>query len=386
MEGEESLSVLIVDQDAASRNYLSVMLRRAGYTVLTAPSAREGLISIWRDLPALAIFDPALADMPAVEMVRRLRQDRRTERMPLVALSSRENAEEMNALLSAGCNDYLVKSGQTVPQLLQLIPRLLRQQTDVKKGGYLVVFLSAKGGTGTSSLCANVAMCLGKNKPDASVVVADMVLPIGSIASIVGYNDRLNLISVAMQSPDLITARYFKEHLPKINEWYFRLLAGSPDPDVANQLPGDRLGPVVSGLQEAFDYVFIDLGRSLSRLSLPIILHADVLALVLSTEMASVTLTQTVWSYLQAQGVDSRRVYAILNRAVGLEGLTKAEAEQMLNLPIQYAMPYMGGNFSLANNRHEPVATKFPLDAATLTLNQMADQIADLAQRLRRGG
>lgn len=382
----EPIRVLIVDQDAASRNYLSVMLRKAGYTVLTAASAREGLISVWKDLPSLAIFDPALSDMPAAEMVRRLRQDRRTERLPLIVLSSQENPDEMNALLSAGCNEYLVKSSQAVSKLLELIPRLLRQQTDVKKGGMLIVFLSAKGGTGTSSLCANVAMCLGKNKPEVSVAVVDMVLPIGSIASIVGYRERLNLVSVAMQNPDQITARYFKENLPKINEWYFRLLAGSPDPDVANQLAGDRLGPVVAALQEAFDFVFIDLGRSLSRLSLPVILHADVLALVLSTEVASVTLTQTVWSYLQTQGVDPRRVYAILNRAVGLEGLTKAEAEQMLGLPIQYAMPYMGGNFSLANNRHEPVAVKFPLDAAALTLNQMADQIAELAQRLRRGG
>lgn len=383
---KEVLSVLIIDQDAASRNYLSVMLRKAGYAVLTAASAREGLISVWKDLPSLAIFDPALSDMPAVEMVRRLRQDRRTENLPLVVLSSQENVDEMSALLSAGCNEYLVKSSQAVTKLLELIPRLLHQQSDVKKGGMLIVFLSAKGGTGTSSLCANVAMCLGKNKPETSVAVVDMVLPIGSIAHIVGYRERLNLISVAMQNPDQITARYFKENLPKINEWYFRLLAGSPDPDVANQLAGDRLKPVVAALQDAFDFVFVDLGRSLSRLSLPVILHADVLALVLSTEVASVTLTQTVWSYLQAQGVDPRRVYAILNRAVGLEGLTKAEAEQMLNLPIQYAMPYMGGNFSLANNRHEPVAVKFPLDAAALTLNQMADQIADLARRLRHGG
>ena len=80
-----------------------------------------------------------------------------------------------------------------------------------------------------------------------------------------------------------------------------------------------------------------------------IIQHADVIVLVLSTEMASVTLTQTVWEYLRMQGVEAQRVYAILNRAVGLEGQTKAEAEQMLGLQIRFAMPYMGGNFSLAN-------------------------------------
>jgi pilus assembly protein CpaE len=300
-------------------------------------------------------------------------------------LSNQENLEEMSELLSAGCNEYLVKSSQVVQKLLDLLPRLLRKETDIKKGGKLVVFLSAKGGTGTSSLCANLAMCLGRSKPDAHLAVVDMVLPIGSIANIVGYTDRMNLVSIAMQKPEQTLPQFFRENLPKVNEWYFRLLAGSPDPEVANQLAGGRIADIIANIQEAFDYVFVDLGRALSRLSLPIIQHADVIVLVLSTEMSSVTLTQTVWEYLRMQGVEAQRVYAILNRAVGLEGLTKAEAEQMLGLQIRFAMPYMGGNFSLANNRHEPVAVKFPTDAAALTLVQMSDQIAELAQRLRGG-
>jgi hypothetical protein len=40
-------------------------------------------------------------------------------------------------------------------------------------------------------------------------------------------------------------------------------------------------------------------------------------------------------------------------------------------------------NYLLANNRHEPVATKFPNDSATLMLLQAASQMADLGQRMR---
>jgi len=65
------------------------------------------------------------------------------------------------------------------------------------------------------------------------------------------------------------------------------------------------------------------IGRSLSRISLPLIQKADLIILVVSTDQSTVKLTKTVWDYLQSQGVDNQKIYAILNRAVRLEGLTK---------------------------------------------------------------
>jgi MinD superfamily P-loop ATPase len=49
-----------------------------------------------------------------------------------------------------------------------------------------MVFLSAKGGTGTSTLCANLATYIQQTNTESRVVVADLVLPIGSMGSIVG--------------------------------------------------------------------------------------------------------------------------------------------------------------------------------------------------------
>ena len=72
-----------------------------------------------------------------------------------------------------------------------------------------MVFLSAKGGTGTSSLCANIAMCLGSEKIDTRVAVMDLVLPIGSIADIVGYADQMNLVISGKRRPITTNAAYF---------------------------------------------------------------------------------------------------------------------------------------------------------------------------------
>jgi len=314
--------------------------------------------------------------------VKRLRQDRRTSKVPCVALSSRQDSQDMDALLSAGCNEYIPKSIQAVPRLLELIPHSLRGESEApKKRGILVAFLSAKGGTGTSSLCANIAMCLGSEKIETRVAVMDLVLPIGSIADIVGYNDRLNLVTAAMQDPAQTTAAFFKDNLPRVPNWYFHLLAGSPNPESGNQLAVNRLDQILNAIMESYDYILVDMGRTLSRISLPIIQKADVVVPIVSTDLSTAILTRTVWEYLKNQGIDPRRLYALQNRAVGLEGLTKAELEQMTGLQIRLIMPFMGGNFTIANNRHEPVIEKFSNDSSALILKQAASQIAELAQQ-----
>jgi PleD family two-component response regulator len=183
---QSPVTILIIDGDAASRKYLSVMLQKEGYRILTASLGREGLISAWKDQPGIIIFDPILPDLAGAELMTRLRQDRRTANVPCVALSGRENVQEMSSLLAAGCNEYLVKSGDALARLIQFLSRLLNRDSSPSKRGKLFVFLSAKGGSGTSSLCANLAMCIGSNRMDKHVAVVDMVLPIGSIANIVG--------------------------------------------------------------------------------------------------------------------------------------------------------------------------------------------------------
>ncbi|MGB8213721.1 MAG: response regulator [Anaerolineales bacterium] len=373
---KDPISVLVIDSDAASRNYLSAIIGKSGYTVLSASLGREGLISAWRDQPSIIILDPVLPDLTGLEVVTRLRQDRRTSKVTLIALSNRENPQEMTSLLAAGCNEYLVKSSQALQKLLELLPRFANGEKQLpKKQGKLIAFLSAKGGTGTSSLCANIAMCLASEKPDQEVALIDLVLPIGSIAYIVGYTDRLNLVTAAVQGPDQMTAAYFKDNLPRISGWYFHLLAGAPDPELANQLPGDRVSDILKAILESYDYVFVDLGRSLSRISLPIIQKADIIALVLSTDLSTADLTLTVLEYLKAQGVDLQRIYAIQNRAVGLEGLTKAALEKMLGLPIGVTMPFMGDNVTVANNRHEPLISRIQSDSISLLLKQATNQM-----------
>ncbi len=376
--------ILIVDADVASRNFIARNLLDQKYEVIQAGSGREGLICAWRDHPDLAVIDPAIADLKGEEMALKLKQDVRTANMPLIALSSDSSVIHIKSCLDAGFSEYITKSGQAVQILNETIARLLGiAAVSEKKGGLLMVFLSAKGGTGTSSMCANIAHNLSQSQPEARVAVVDMVLPIGSIAPIVGYEGTKNIVTITDMPPGETNPKFFRDELPDMNIWGFNLLAGSPDPESSNHLKVGRIWDIVLALKESYDYVLIDIGRSLSKITLPLIQQADLIALIISTDISTVSLTKTLWKYLQNKGVDSASAYTILNRAVGLEGLSKADAEKILGIPILATMPYLSSNFAFANSHHQPFTLKFPKDTASFVFLDVAKDMAAQAHKQR---
>ena len=390
MENEQ-LSVLIVDQDPRSLNFLSALLVKEGHIVQAASHGKEGYISALRDRPDIVVFDPAMNDMPAADFIRRLRADRRTSGALCIALAGTSDSAQMADLMAAGCNEYFVKSQEGIEKLVALIaashPGVQETQPTAgtikrnQQGGLLVVFLSAKGGTGTSSLCANIAQEIASSQPSMDIAVLDMVMPLGSIGSIVGYQGEFNLVTAANRSLENLDSQYLRQSLATIPNWGFRLLAGAPDPESANSVDASHIPVLIRAFRQAFDATFVDLGRSLSRISLPIILEADVVVIITGADLSTVGLTQIMWSYLQLKGLDSQRVYMLINRAVGLEGLGKSDVERMVGVQVQATVPYMSGNFTLANNQHLPVLQKMPNDTAAMMLNQISRQILDLARK-----
>jgi len=379
-------TILVVDGDPASRNYIATTLQKEGHRVLQAASGKEGLIFAWRDHPDIIVAEPDLADLPGEDLAARLRSDPRTARVPLIAFSRDANPVRIKSCQAAGFTEYIVKGPQAPAALLSTVSMISSgEQHAAKEGGLLIVFLSAKGGAGTSSLCANLGRSIADQLPDSHIVVADLVLPIGSIAGIVGYREAQNITTVAAMPATDTTPDFLRHRLARLDDWRFHLLAGSPDPQHGNDLAVGRIAELVGGLKSAYDFVLLDVGRSLSRISVPLIEHADLIAMIVGADISTVELTRITWEYLQTKGVLPASVFPILNRAVGLEGLTKAEIEQKLGLPITTSIPYLAGNLSMANNQHHPYTLKFPGDTASIALKDTARLMVESARRARAG-
>ena len=389
--------IVIIDQDQASTKFLGYELSKAGYQVFTANDVKEGMILAYQNRPHVIILDPNLPDISPEEFLNKLKKDRRVARSKVIAFSSLTNPEDIQAAIEMGFDHYLAKEGDALPALLQSVQENIKgfqtkrptteettaETASIQGDGKTIVFLSAKGGTGTSSICANLAHMFNERE-EHKIVVVDLVLPIGSIASIVGYTGELNIVKAAAMTSSEASLDYLRASLPRPENWNFQLLAGSPNPAQANELDISSIPILFDTLKRAYDYVFIDFGRSLSRISMPIIQSADQIVLILSLDEATATLTNSVWDYLKSNGVRREQVYPFINRAVGLEGFSKSEVEGRLGLVIPNAIPFMGRNFTLANNQHQPILKKFPDDAATIAIRQAVHQVKQRADEAIR--
>ncbi|MEJ5241042.1 MAG: response regulator [Anaerolineales bacterium] len=387
----EEKSVLIIDADAPSRIYLGRLLAQRGYKPLQAASGKEGLILAWRDRPSAILIDPRLPDLSGEEVIQKLRRDARTATTPCMALSSDPDPKRVASCLAAGCNEYFLKSAANISKVLEALDALFVPESPIAEvekkqkipRGKMIVFLSAKGGTGTSSLCANLAATLVRLEKGASVVTADLVLPLGSIAPIVGYNGAVNLYTLSVGAEDALKPQSLKENLPRIPTWGFHLLAAAPDPEAANQIRAERIGPLVDALREAFDFVFVDLGRSLSRISLPILQQADVILLIVTPDSSTTFLTRLVLEFLMKKGIPTKRILPLINRPVGLEGLSKSRVDEEIGLATVYTIPYLGGNVTVANHMHQPLIEKFAKDTIALSLRDITRDVLRTIQKLR---
>ncbi|WP_018684900.1 SpoIIE family protein phosphatase [Actinokineospora enzanensis] len=102
-------TVLVADDNADMREYLTRLLAGAGYEVQGVVDGVEALSRVRRVPPDLVVSDVMMPRMDGLSLVAALRADPRTAAVPVLLLSARAGQEASIEGLHAGADDYLVK-------------------------------------------------------------------------------------------------------------------------------------------------------------------------------------------------------------------------------------------------------------------------------------
>ena len=84
-------------------------LGRAGFTVLVATDAEQGMAMAVTERPDLILMDLGLPGIDGWEATRRLKAAPETKQIPIIAVSAHAMAGDREKALAAGCDDYLTK-------------------------------------------------------------------------------------------------------------------------------------------------------------------------------------------------------------------------------------------------------------------------------------
>ena len=101
-----SRQILIIDDEAEIRKYLSVTLHSAGLACLEAENGRDGLLLFAEMQPDALLLDLGLPDITGLEVLKQIRQQ---SQVPVIVLSASDQETAKLAAIDAGADDYLIK-------------------------------------------------------------------------------------------------------------------------------------------------------------------------------------------------------------------------------------------------------------------------------------
>ena len=102
--------ILIVDDEIVVAKELEGRLTRLGYEVAgIAPSEGAGFAMIARAAPDLVLMDMDLPGIDGWEATRRLRADKQTRMIPVIALTAHATQSDCDRAFQSGCDDFATK-------------------------------------------------------------------------------------------------------------------------------------------------------------------------------------------------------------------------------------------------------------------------------------
>ena len=103
---QDKATILVVDDDRALCNLLSIRLTNAGYKVLVAMDGLEGLKQFFEAKPDMVLLDVMMPKLDGWEVCRRIRE---VSNVPILMLTAKGQERDELQGLSLGADDYLSK-------------------------------------------------------------------------------------------------------------------------------------------------------------------------------------------------------------------------------------------------------------------------------------
>ena len=101
--------ILVVEDNEMNRDMVGRRLERRGYEVVVAVDGQEGVDMAHSENPDLILMDLSLPVLNGWEATRQLKQDTKTNGIPIIALTAHAMASDRESAIEAGCDDYDTK-------------------------------------------------------------------------------------------------------------------------------------------------------------------------------------------------------------------------------------------------------------------------------------
>ncbi len=123
--------IVIAEDDQLINTSLVQGFQDAGFEVTSAPDGEVAVAKIKEVKPDVAVLDIMMPKLDGIGVIWEMKADPETEKIPAVVLTNLSDAETVSKILEAGAADYLLKSDQSIDQVVQKVREVLDRQVKI---------------------------------------------------------------------------------------------------------------------------------------------------------------------------------------------------------------------------------------------------------------
>jgi pilus assembly protein CpaE len=258
-------------------------------------------------------------------------------RRQIIAAGGALAHDELIAAMQAGVTEYL-PAPVTAEALGAAIRRAQRKlgasasSGGARAPGQLIALFSAKGGSGTTTVAANLAVHLHRLTGKKTLLL-DADLELGEAAVHLGMQPRFNFVDMVRNFHRMdseLLASYIECHASGVH-----LLSAPLQPERPEAVTLEQIRGILRFLRQHYDFVVVDTSRSFSSSTTAALEQADRVFLIATADLPSLRNIKRCLPLLdRITGQASEKVRLVINRFQEKDPIGRQEVEQVLGMSV----------------------------------------------------
>lgn len=325
-----ALRLAVISANEGQMEYLLALLPPGAQA-----STYRGTLASQAARAALAAPDVLVADLGDGSAPDALTPLQACSGVPVVALSTRQDAGFLLAAMRAGVREVLSLPADG-PQLRAALDRVAgMRRSRCGAQGKLLAFVSCKGGSGATFLAANLAYALAAQ--GSRTALLDFNLQFGDALLFLSDCAPVRTLADLARAHERLDATFLAASMTEVGP--LSVLAAAQDPAQAADILPDHLASVLALARSRYDHVVVDVGRNLDARSLRALDQADLICPVLQITLPFIRDGRRLLDVFSGLGYAGDRISLVVNRHERRGDIGIAEAEQTLGMAVARTIP-----------------------------------------------
>jgi DNA-binding response OmpR family regulator len=120
--------IVIAEDDQLINGSLVQGFKDAGFEVIPASDGELAVAKIKEINPDVVVLDIMMPKLDGIGVLWEMKADPNTEKIPAVMLTNLSDTATISKIIEAGAADYLLKSDQSIDQVVQKVREVLDRQ------------------------------------------------------------------------------------------------------------------------------------------------------------------------------------------------------------------------------------------------------------------